>query len=706
MAKIETPLTNEIAARGIMNTTPGVSIGSISQASSDISRQTAALTGTALGIADDYRRQYDRAKLVAQENSFLNVLTNTIPEVIDEVRGTVENATNLLTAIDEQEYEKELKFIEDMYLLDTTGKVEDSYKKMYEQYGSNPMAMMEWLNTTIKEDLVKAPSKKAQFKYMGQMYRFKYVAQQEALDAAAAARAAQRAEALARQEGRAAAALFDYPDDLKTFMNKVPDYERIVRNEGGTPEQVAQYSQGVKQKFVDSAIKGMIHQGRADEALKNIGSNDIRQFLNPELITKYTESATLQLLKRERTKKKEAKQVLDMENFSKGFLQEGLPGANDGSYLHFQSFITDTFDGGTNIGPDTFQSAASDLSSYFFKYNTYMGSDTRSYITGRIKTSNNAYEVATYALAMDNLINDDTFKGLNVGASFAKGDKEAVAEAMSISNLIRAGEDPVQVIQKVRQDLREQNPAKTQAREAQIKEYLDTGGIFNTNKPKSIVEDMFDTPWFTDDPVNTNEMVYEYENTFRDYYKLTGDLEVAKKATKAQMSRTYRPSTINGRSEVMFGAPELYFPDRMDEFNSQYTSALKSLTESAGGKMIDDRNAEIQGRNIQYELRAVRGRTDKQEGKKTYLVFDRNTGRPLLGKDKQYIQFSFGIDSEEEIKIKQQYNYDRLNRVDPTLVESDEQTKNRYLESESFKNAIQDLPDSLKNDIIRNVKRY
>ncbi len=700
MARIEVPVTNQIAAGGIMNTIPGVSIGSISQAAGNIGSNAASLASTSLSMANDYRRDFDRAKLMADEKSFLNVLSRTVPEVTEEIGAIHENAVNMLTAIDEQEYAKELKFVEDMYMMDSTGMVEAQYRKAYEQHGSNPAMMQNFLNNMISDHLVKAPSKSAQFKYMGQMYRFKYVALQEQLDAEKASRAASRADALARQEERSAQALFEYPDDLKLFMGKADQAEKIVSNEGGTPEQASMVGQRFRQTMVDNSIRGLMNQGRSEEALTNLGSPTINQFLNPELRAQHTESATRQLLEREYVKKKEAKQMLDIENFSKGYLQPGLPGADQGSYLHFQSFITSNLDGGNNLGQQDFQAASSDISAYFKRYNSYMAADTRNYITGRIKNSNNPYEVSAYAMAMDDIINDDSFKGLNIGASFAEGDKSSVVEAMSISRLVRAGEDPVAAIQKVRQDLRESNPALIASREAQVKQY------WEDNSPQDTINSLYGSRIpFKSDPTNMLEMEERFKQSYMDYYRMSGDTEVAQKAAKAQISKNYQPSTINGRKEVMFGAPDIYFRGNMEEFEDQYLSTIKSLAESAGGKMIDERRAEIGGRNVEFELRGVRGLTDGGDGKRTYIIFDRNTGRPLLTSTGSYAGFSFGQSKADVEKQLEEYNNEKLRQRDAALLETDRQTRSKFLNGDAFKKATEGLPESLKRDIIGNIKK-
>lgn len=709
MAKVNVPLTNAVAARGVLNTVPSLSIGSINQLQGNISRQAASLTSSALGMAQSYDKQYDRAKMVAQENSFLNVVSQALPEAMKVIGETTTNTINTLTAIDEQQYGKELKLIEDMFVLDKTGEIEDSYRSMYEKEGGNPEAMMGWLNDTMQQHLVEAPSQSAQFRYLDRAYKFKYVALQESFEAAEATRAATRAEALARQQGRAAAALIDYPDDLPLYIGKVKDYKQIVRNEGGTEEEIEAAGAAMEQNMVDSATKGLIQNGRSEEALENLAQPEISEKLNPELLAKNTESATLELLKRERLRKTEAKKVLDIQNFSKGILQKGLPGADKASYLHFQSFVTEHLDGANNLTQNNFQSAGSDLSAYFLKFNTFVGNDTKDYINGRIKTSENPFEVAAYSMAIDRVINDDRFKGLNIGASFAKGDKESVVEALSISKLVRAGEDPVAVVNKVRQDLRESNPALIAARDQTIKEFLaDDPFGFGTNKPKEIIDGMYGESSFNpfdSDPINMNEMVQRYNTTFRDYYRLSGDLETAQKATKAYLADRYQPSEINQTNEVMFAAPEIYFKGSMDRFTSEYESAIKGLAEAAGGTMIDTRNAQIGNRKVSYQLRGIQGLTDTQEGNKTYLVFDKNTGLPLVNKSGKYVTFEFGVNAEQYRKELAEFNQKKLEERDATLVESETETKKRLINQDSFQTILRGLSNEQKNDIINNIMR-
>lgn len=695
MARVNIPLTNQVAARGVVNTAPTISIGNIQNA---VGRQAASLTSTALGMAQDYKRQYDRAKLVAQENSFVNVLSQTLPSVIEEIGDITTQTVNTITAIDEQQYGKELKLIEDMFVLDKTGEIEDSYRKMYAENGANAESMMSWLNETINSHLGEAPSQVAQARYLDKAYKMKYVALQQSLDAEEATRKQVRADGLTRQVERSSAALVDSPDDLPLQLNKIKDYSKILQNEGAAPEEVDSAIQLMAQSMVDSALKGLNNNGRSEEALEQLATPEIQQQLNPELRAKHVESATLEILRREELRKTEAKTALDLDNFAKGFLQDGMPGSNKASFLHFNSFMTEHLDGGNNVNADTYQAGASDLAAYFRAYNKYVGTDTKDYISGRLKSSDNPYEVAMYASAIDSMVNDERFKGLNIASSFAKGNKAEVAEALTISRLIRAGENPEAVIQNVRANLRESNPAKIEARKQQLTTYL------KENKPADIMDDAYGGYFWQKDPVNLAHLEQEYESTFKDYFTMTGDPEVSAKAAKAFISDRYRPSKINRKNEIMLGAPELYFGDRMEQFEGQYSAALQAITKSMGGEMKDDRTAIVNGREVAYDLRAIHGYTPNQKGKKTYLVFDSVKGGPLMNKNGEYVTFSFGIDAQEYEDNLNRLNQQALEERDATLAEDEAATKRRIMQSEAFKKSLQGLQENRINGIIRKIQ--
>lgn len=695
MAKINIPLTNQVAARGVVNTAPTISIGNVQNA---VGRQAASLTSTTLGIAQDYKRQYDRAKLVAQENSFVNVLTKTLPSVIEEIGDITTQTVNTITAIDEQQYGKELKLMEDMFVLDKTGEIEDSYRKMYAEQGANAENMMSWLNETITSHLQEAPSQVAQARYLDKAYKMKYVALQQSLDAEEASRKQIRSDGLSRQMERSSAALMDAPDDLPIQMNKIKDYSKILQNEGAEPAEIDTAVQLMAQSMVDSALKGLVNNGRAEEALEQLGTEEIQKNLNPEAQAKHVESATMEILRRETLRKSEAKATLDLDNFAKGFLQEGMPGANKASYLHFNSFVTEHLDGGNNVTAETYQSGASDLAAYFRTYNKYVGSDTKDYIAGRLRSSDNPYEAAMYANAIDSMINDDRFKGLNISSSFAKGNKEEVAEALTISRLIRAGENPEVVIPRVRAELRETNPAKLEARKQQL------GAYMKENPTSDIIDNSYGGYFWQKDPVNLAHMEKEYEATFKDYYALTGDPEVASKAAKSFMADRYQPSDINRKNEIMLGAPEIYFGDRMDQFEQEYSSALQGITKALGGEMKDDRTAVINGREIKYDLRAIHGYTPNQKGKKTYIVFDSAKGGPLMNEAGEYVTFSFGMDAVKYEDRLRELNQKKLEERDATLAEDEAQTKRRIMQSETFKKSLKGLQENRINDIIRKIQ--
>lgn len=694
MAKVNIPLTNQVAARGVVNTAPTISIGNIQNA---VGRQAASLTSTTLGIAQDYKRQYDRAQLVAQENSFLNVIGQTLPSVIDEIGDITSQTINTITAIDEQQYGKELKLMEDMFVLDKTGEIEDSYRQMSAEHGSNAETMMNWLNETITSHLQEAPSQVAQTRYLDKAYKMKYVALQQSLDAEEASRKQIRAEGLNRQMERSSAALIDSPDDLSLQLVKIKDYTKVLQNEGAEQYEIDSAVQMMAQSMVDSALKGYVNNGRSEEALEMLSQDEVQEKLNPELRAKHVESATLEILRREELRKSEAKVSLDLDNFSKGYLQEGMPGANKASFLHFNSFMTEHLDGGNNVTAETYQSGASDLAAYFRTYNKYVGSDTKDYISGRLKSSDNPYEVAMYANAIDSMVNDERFKGLNIASSFAKGNKAEVAEALTISRLIRAGEDPATVVQNVRSSLRETNPAQLEARKKQLDTYL------KENKPTDIMDDAYGGYFWQKDPVNLAHMDKEYESTFRDYFAMTGDPEVSSKAAKAFISDRYRPSDINRKNEIMLGAPELYFGDRMDQFEDQYSSALQSITKGMGGEMKDDRTAIINGREVKYDLRAIHGYTPNQKGKKTYLVFDSTKGGPILNSNGEYITFSFGLDAKQYEENLNKRNQAALEARDASLAADANETKKQIMQSETFKKSLKGLQEPRINGIIRKI---
>jgi hypothetical protein len=602
--------------------------------------QLASALNQSMAQADNAKSMAQRASLVAQEQQFTNGLTQVLPDAMKQLSGVMTNTVNALSAIDQQQYQTEIKMMNNAYLLDKTGELQNEYQTIASQHGSNPAKMMEWVNSKISTAIDVAPSELAKLQYLENAYRFKSEALNQSFGLSQSQRHAQVGASMDKYVGGLSSQAANNPDMADDYVSQLSEVGKVLADGGYDSEQVRAMLETPKSQIRSAQVSGLLKSGRPDAALAAMADPKVSSSLHPEQKIAFAENAAQDMLRLETQKKTEAKLAMGMAAFERGTLTEDASQANKVSYLHFTNFVNQAVGGSNNITAETMPLAANSISAYFNRYNKFVGSDTRGFIMSRVTNASNPHEAAAYSMAIDDVINDDRFKGLNIASSLAEGNKKGLADALAISRLVKAGEPVDAAVAKIRESSAMSNPALLKVREEEVTKYM------KANPASKSVDKMY-TGWFSSDPVNTSAMSAEYGQTFKDFYSYHGDIEVAEKATKAYMAKNYQPSTINGKKEIMFAAPEIYFKGNMHKFESEYKNSMTNYFTSMGGTYNPEtREASVNGKTMVTELRPIRGTTENQQGQKTYLVFDSKTGRPILDSNDQFVTYSFGLNNE------------------------------------------------------------
>lgn len=627
--------------------------------------------------AENLKSQAQRANLIAQETEFTNGLAKSLPAAMQELSGVMSNTVNALSAVDEKEYESEIKMLNNVYLLDKTGELQKEYQSVVGKIGDDPAKMMEWVNGKIMSHLNVAPSEYSKLQYLENAYRFKTTALNEAFGLARQKRTQQMGSTIDKYVGGLSEQAKANPDMADAYISQLADVGKILSTGGMPSDKIGQLLNVPKSQIRDAQLKGYIQSGRPSDALAALGNEKIAKETTLETKQYVAENAARDMLSLALQKKKELRTAIGMSAFESGTLSGEATGSNEVSYLHFTNFVNKSFGDTNRIDQSSMPVASSAISSYFKKYNKFAGSDTRNFIMSRLKTSENPYEASAYAMAIDDVISDDRFSGLNIASDLSSGNAEGISQAIEISTLVRAGEDPAKVVDKIRNTYASRNPALTQARAKEFGDYI------KNNKPIDAVDSLYNG-WFSKSPDNLGLMASEYERTMKSFYDYSGNMDVAAKSTKAYMSKYYQPSSINKTNEVMYAAPEIYFKGKMGDFNKHYENTLSKMFADKGGTFDPNtRTGMVDGKQTQVELRAIRGMTETQVGKKTYLLFDKGTGRVMTDPNGNYLSFTYGLDENKlkENMDKQVSGYteqrDALNASH--ILKSDEELKNDLL---------------------------
>jgi hypothetical protein len=134
-----------------------------------------------------------------------------------------------------------------------------------------------------------------------------------------------------------------------------------------------------------------------------------------------------------------------------------------------------------------------------------------------------------------------------------------IALGKHISQLTQYGVAPDRALEMARTA-----QTQSQAQRNELLSQYSTGG-FTAENAERLVDLSGSDPWgpFGDTPLS-NQMVGEFEDLTREMFMLTGDIDVARSAAWAVLSRSWAKTEVNGAVQWMKYAPERYYAPGVD----------------------------------------------------------------------------------------------------------------------------------------------
>lgn len=176
--------------------------------------------------------------------------------------------------------------------------------------------------------------------------------------------------------------------------------------------------------------------------------------------------------------------------------------------------------------------------------------------------------------------------------------QDAVAEAMVYNSLIEGGMDTTTAMQRIKESRQPQNKDALDSRSKQFDASMKD---FTSNSVLSEFDDSyFSTPELTGK--NADYLTSQYKSLLRANYLLFGDMEGAKKATKAAMVNV-GVSRVTGKKQLMNFPPEKYYGKgeadslSIDELSGEIQNQLYDQLVSSGvtGKIKKEAGGAIRG---------------------------------------------------------------------------------------------------------------
>ncbi len=699
MPRIENPLYNSKTQTALVNPGSLLSPGAVDQANRQVAGASQDFLNQTLATMDSFQQQYKRAELIAQEKEFQNSLFKLIPEAMKEIGGTMTNAIDKMTQLDQAQYNQEIKVLQNAYLLDKTGELQTQFNSAQAEFGDDPSKMMGWVNSTIEKHLGLAPDEWSKIKYLEAASKFKVNALDSSMQTARAKRSAHVGGTMDKYVNQLAQqALNDPNGDIMASLSSVGG---MLASTGMDNNQVGQALIPAKNQIREAQINGHLQQGDPYGAANKLSNPGLQSEMDPSKYANLVHSTSLEALKLEMQKKVTAKDAMALNMFENGTLSPNMDSANRASYIHYLNFEKTLGLSPEVTNEGNFRQQAGALSQYFLKYNKFAGSDTTGYITSQILTSPNPHNVAKYATTLDTMMNAPEFKGLNIANSF---NKDALTQASMISSLVNSGVDPREAVIKVRDSFNNANPALEDRRKKEVNDYL------KDNKALNNLQKQFN-PWLGKNPDNLPQFEAEYTKQFQAFYVKTGDVDQAAKLAKTSMGEKYAVTSVfEGERKLMYGAPDKYLSSKdLDGFKDGLTKAIGSKAVEIGGSMDKDGRTIItaDGKKTKVGITSVYGYNynDPANGKRPYLLTNADTGEILIGSNGAPLMYEYGFN---------QGNYDAAKKAElerlategtkKSELPSDEQIKGKILNT--FTPLLDKLTPDQKDSIIRSIRDF
>lgn len=631
----------------LLNQSP-IDQSSILNSGNSVAQAYARNMGQDLQAAESTRLQATRANLIAKEAEHQQNLN--MAESYIKTNQILLQGINSVAAIDEAKRKEEEDTVAKTFLLNTTNQMTTDYMKFLDQANStmNPdgsgyhTTIQDYLNNQIEQYTNAAPNEKAKLEFYTKASEFKVKAIQNALNVESDARKNYRIGLVETSANNVINQTYLNPNNADGYMSSLDGIKTVLKQNGFNEAQSSEFIKAKTEDLRTAQIKGLLNKGEGLQAESLLSTDAFTSTLAPNRF----DSLQREVLTNNRdqliAQQKQANLAQASEAFAKGFLPKGSPDFNKAADFNANEVLFNQLPARPAFSVNDVSTTAGLISSYFTTHNSGIGEQTGNKLSGVINVSDNPFEVVGYALGLNSLVKSTD---RNTNKVIDGLDKETVTLAGRISTLVNTGTPSQTAVALARKELADSKVpgGDIWIKDQLAKESLDRIGLSNfMDKALDSI-----TTWFPTDQAAT------YESQVRDMY--IGNLyqyknaDLAKEATVTQIKKQYAVSKINGATQVLEAAPEMFYDgDVMSIFKDKSVISKSEVGNTLGWTDNKDGTFNTPSGLVKPELRSIPNVTLNQpQYAKSYLWYDSLTGLPISDNKGNLAQFNFSLDNTE-----------------------------------------------------------
>lgn len=529
------------------------------------------VTAAASAVNNDLK-SLDYARLTAQKTQIMEDEAKhqqglNLPLAMSRMEENTLNAVGQIAQINEIKRSADLKQQNQSWVTNQTIDLETKFNDYLRKAKSeaNPDGsgfdgdVLNWFNDYEKNSLKNAPSQEGLTDMYARTSAFKINAMRVAGEFQTAMRSKNRINVSTQNVSNLAATAYDNPEALASGLNSVDKLGRALTGDLKDPADVDKFINSAKATLYVSTLKGALARNDFDLVAQLGGNEKLQDAVPPLQFTSIMTAAAKQEEKYNKDQDKIKESKVMTAQYDGGNLSKSMPGSED---IATQSFVdfTKTLGDTSQMKPQDIGLISTSLVRYFSNKN-FTSKEVGKIIAGKINTASNPNEAAAYAVTVNSLSKDPTLLGTKV---LTEVDAKSRARAYNISDIMQAtgdAEKAIALTDKIAQG--EQNAPKGGA-DLLLKSWAGNGTNDVKNKMAKQYDSIFNGRWIGS-PLTDNDKAYgaaELESHTKQFLDAGFNVKDALELASDEIKKTRAVTKVNGRDELMVGAPELYYDEQ------------------------------------------------------------------------------------------------------------------------------------------------
>ena len=689
MAKINLPFTET----GMTPTqiTPNYNEQDLNAAQNEVLNARQQTLEYALKEGEHWQAKNERAQMMAVEAENKANLMKLIPEAMKDIGSVIDETTNKILAIDVHEFKEELKKKERSFVLENGMKLQEDYLKFRQANPGNPKATLEFMNSRINTALSQAPTETAKLDFLSKAYGTKYSALSSAYAEKKRVGKGQRMSAIGKSYESVLSQIKMNPLDVNKPIEQMNDISRVLAGEGAGKTELQNFSVKYKSDVMATQVRTFLDKGDSKTAIQALATPSYKQTIVPSQYKQLEDLSVRMFADSKLATYKGADLRAGIAALRSGAMTPEMPNARQYADADFMLNLKTLMPASSSIGADNVGDISNNLLMYW-QGQPIVGKDQTAFIMDRVKYSNNPYEVAGYAMALDRAYNEPELRLGTVGAQFKDMDEKYTGMALDIARTAKLGNDKASLEKSV-EEIRKFYFGKGQEELKIFNEQLTKLEQNGTIDYEEMVNKKFSSifnklPFTPDNPTNTTMIAKDAKEIFRGAYIRTGSVDAATDLTRIALERDYRVTKANGVAEIMKNPPEIYLGNDSKRVQFEMNQSIGSYFKENGLSYENNIVTLPDGSKQQIKIQPLEIE-NIEPGMRRYLVTDANGG--LIQKaDGNFLTFDVRFDQNkfdnERIRILKELG------VDPSLTDEEILAQGR---SEAYQYLNQNMLESV-----------